>query len=75
MTKSETKTIKLGDFVTDEMMKTCVELYPDAKAICEQVIKPNIETINKKLGQQNDERFLAYMIVAAIQESGRTNLN
>lgn len=75
MTNKNVKTVKLGEFVTDEMMQKCVELYPDTEAIRKQVIEPNMTSINRKLGQENDARFLSYMIVAAIEQSGRSTLN
>jgi len=33
-----------------------------AEAVDNQLIKPNMERINKALGQENDSRFLAYAV-------------
>lgn len=42
-----------------------------AKLICEQVITPNIEIINEKLGQKNNPMFLSYACEHFINEQAR----
>lgn len=37
-----------------------------AKQIHDEVIKPNISTINKLLGQENDPMYLAYAVEYAL---------
>lgn len=61
----------LGDFLTDAQLERCLVLYPDHNAIRAEVVAPNIVEINRKLGQENDERYLAYMIVAVIDQAAR----
>ena len=63
--------ITLGDFLTDGEINKCVKLWKEfqktnaygyAQKVCEEVVKPNIERINKSLEQENDPMYLAYMI-------------
>lgn len=61
------RTVKIGDFLTDEQITQCQALYPRRVRIRDEVIKPNMETINKKLGQENDADYLSYVIIYAIQ--------
>jgi hypothetical protein len=67
-----TKTVTIGQFLTAEEIKTATELYATcrpgtfASVLTENVILPNIERINKALGQENDARYLAYMVEYAL---------
>jgi len=36
--------------------------------ICEEIIKPNIQVMNKKLGQANEPMFLAYSVQYVFDE-------
>lgn len=57
------KSVTLPDFLTDAQIKEVVRIYREggrAAAICDQVIRPNMAEINRKLGQDNDAMFLAY---------------
>lgn len=62
------KVMKLGDFLTDEQLHRCADLYPNREMIRDQIIKPNLAAINRKLGQENDADYLAYAIVYAIEK-------
>lgn len=53
--------VTLKDFLTDREIRLAQELK-EARKICEQIIKPSINRINKSLGQKNDPMYLAYMI-------------
>jgi len=53
------KKICMNDFLTDLEIKKVMKLKK-AKLICEEIIKPNLDRINKKLGQENDAMYLAY---------------
>ncbi len=55
------KTVAIGEFLSSAQIKKCIKLKK-AKDICEQVIKPDIEQINKKLGQENEPMYLAFLI-------------
>jgi len=57
------KTVKLGDMLTDAQIDRCRVLYPDRKRIRDEVITPNMEAINRRLGQENDADYLSYAIV------------
>lgn len=53
------KTTNIAQFLTNNQIRLCIKLKT-AKLICKEVIEPNIEEINKKLGQENDPMYLAY---------------
>jgi len=59
------KQITLGDILTDREILLAAKLLK-AKEIAEQIIKPNIERINKKLGQENDPMYLGYLVEYAV---------
>lgn len=66
----KSKTIQIGDFLNNEQVKIASDYYDRAKngeftfakKFSEDVIAPNIEKINEKLGQENDPLFLAYAV-------------
>jgi hypothetical protein len=72
--KAPLKTARLGDFLTDGQLEKVQQLwrtYDGDKtlfhaAVVQQVIQPNLEQINAKLGQENDARYLAYAIQYAL---------
>ena len=59
------KTLK--DLFTRKELRKIAKLK-HAKAICEQVVQPNIERINKVVGQENDPMYIAYMCEHAMGE-------
>jgi len=60
------KTATIHDFLTEEQIKKCQEICENNglpnKVLVEQVIQPNLEEINKKLGQENSASYLAYVV-------------
>ena len=62
------RTVKISDFLTDAQLERCRKLYPDQARIRDEVIKPNMAAINRKLGQENDPDYLSYAVVYAIGE-------
>lgn len=63
------RTIAVGDFLTQEQAKTACRLWAlhgSGKAFIDavvgEIIEPNLAEINRKLGQENDPRFLAYAV-------------
>ena len=67
------KTVTLPQFLTEAQIREAVCLYEahgdDAvPQIQAQVIEPNIDAINEKLGQENDARYLAYAVVYALSQ-------
>ena len=62
------KTITLPDILTDQELTLAWRLYHSAadesfiRTMVKRIINPNIERINKATGQENDPKFLAYMI-------------
>ena len=72
------KSIVITDFLTAEEIEQAIKLWNDpyrptpyAKAVCEQIIRPNMERINKALGQENEPMYLAYAVEYVIGESSR----
>ena len=62
------KTVTLPQFLTEEQIAQVMRLYEfhgdDAvESIQSLVIEPNMVAIDAKLGQENDPRYLAYMVV------------
>ena len=60
--------MSLNDFLTKREIQSAMALYATAEpgtfaTLCEeQIIRPVIERIDKRLGQANDPRFLAYAV-------------
>jgi hypothetical protein len=54
---------KIRDFLTNEQIRDCADLYPQRMLIRDRIIKPNIQTINRKLGQENDPDMLSYIVI------------
>ena len=72
------KTITLPDFLTPAQIAEAVRLYEahaegiDAtEEILSRVIEPNMATINAKIGQENDARYLAYAVVHVLHHAAR----
>lgn len=59
------RTFTISDFLTEAQVEKCV-LLETADLIAEHVILPNIDTINQKLGQENDPAYLAYCVEYAV---------
>ena len=67
------KTMTLPQFLTGAQIAKALRLYQahgmDAvERIQDAVIEPNMAAINAKLGQENDPRYLAYVIVYALSQ-------
>jgi len=73
MPNNQHRTVRIKDFLTDEdISRLETESITEAKEICEKIIRPQIDKINRKLGQENDPMFLAYMVEYAISVSRRS---
>jgi len=66
------KTMSMGDFLTDEQINDCVRLCDETDgterhdALRDEILAPNMDEINRRLGQENDADYLAYMIEYAV---------
>lgn len=60
------KTVAIKDFMTNDMMALAVRIGPDVRRLEAEVIRPNMAEIDRKLGQENDPTFMAYMLVWAM---------
>lgn len=61
------KMIKVGDIFTQEMIELAMTCK-STNEIEEKVIKPNMEEINRKSGQENDSRYMSYAMEFAISQ-------
>ncbi|RDJ35099.1 MAG: hypothetical protein DWQ19_09705 [Crenarchaeota archaeon] len=67
------KDITINDFLSVPQIKAAWKIYQEspmgfARKCADEVIGPNIKKINKRLGQQNDPLFLAYLCEHAFNE-------
>lgn len=63
--RGKMQTVTIQTILTDEQIYKAIELGR-AQEICSEIIKPNIEEINNKIGQQNDPMYIAYMVEYAL---------
>lgn len=61
--------VSLGQIFSDDQLRTA-ELCLSVDELREKVVEPHIAEINARLGQENDVRFLAYLLAAALMEHG-----
>jgi hypothetical protein len=72
------KTVKLQHILTPDEIARAIQIceyasyHSDGNAvlgITNELILPNIERINKKTGQENDPRYLAYAVEFALRSN------
>jgi hypothetical protein len=61
------KSVSIPDFLTPDQIEAAQALYKKFKntgrfatECAKQIIEPNMKEINRKLGQENDPKYLAY---------------
>jgi hypothetical protein len=64
-----TRKVKINTFLTEEEIALCCVLYPDRKRIRDEIIRPNMETINRKLGVESDADYISFMIIAVLTKA------
>ena len=71
------KTVQLSQILTNVEFNRARILYKQLKdtgtfasTLTEEIIAPNIERINKALGQENDPKFLAYAVEYVLSQGG-----
>jgi hypothetical protein len=57
--------VTLGEFLTDSELRQ-IETMKDRRRVRDEIIKPNIDRINKVLGQENDVDYLSLAIEYAM---------
>lgn len=67
-----TRTVTIADFLTNEQITAAAKLFDRlkntgtshlfAEACADEVIRPNMAEINRKLGEVNDPKYLAYAV-------------
>lgn len=71
------KFVTLPDFLTKVQIDHVARLYQAlgmeaVTKIQAEVIEPNMVTINEKLGQTNDARYVAYAVVYVFSEAAKS---
>jgi hypothetical protein len=71
---SAQKTLALPQFLTRSQIYEASNLFKTygdraVEQIQAQVIEPNMATINAKLGQENDPKYLAYAVVYVLSQA------
>lgn len=65
--------VALADFLTDAQINQALAIWrksiTPAKRIADEVMAPNMNEINAKMGQENDPLFLAYMCEHVFNET------
>ena len=68
------KGVALRDFLTEAEILQAITLYRTcsegtfARTVDAEIITPNMARINRALGQENDSRFLAYVVERVLME-------
>ena len=71
--------ITAGDFMTTKMVRDAVAIYRTAplhlrhRRLLHEVIKPNMAEINRKLGQENNPEYFAYLVEYLISNAEEKN--
>jgi hypothetical protein len=72
-----TRMITVADFLTQDEQERAIKLHNEAspgsfaRRCADEIITPVLPRINKKLGQENDAKYLAYVVEYAIVQSSR----
>lgn len=71
-----TKQATLADIFTASELERAKELFLETpvgsfnKVVVAEIIEPVMDRINKALGQENDPRYMGYMLEHALTQSG-----
>lgn len=70
--------MSLPDFLTEQQIEAASKLYEQLKdtgrfadECAKQIIEPNIAEINRKIGQENDPRYLSYAVEHVLNQSSK----
>jgi hypothetical protein len=71
------KSVTIRDFLTDDQITSAIKIYEGDldnfhKRCLDEVIKPNMEEINRKLAQINSPEYLAYVILYVLTHRSTT---
>lgn len=70
------KQVALGDIFTDEEVERAKELFEECspgtfnKRVVPEIIEPIMARINKATGQENDPRYVGYMLEYGLTQMG-----
>jgi hypothetical protein len=72
------KTVTLGQLFTGAEIRRAQTLYRELKGtgtfaatVAKELIEPNLTRINTATGQENDPRYIAYMVEYAMAQAER----
>lgn len=68
------KMVRIADYLTDAQIKLAVKFWVEDRRtfvdrVTKEIIEPNLPEINRKLGQENNARFLAYAVEYVLTQS------
>jgi hypothetical protein len=67
---AEVPMIPLGRILTDDQLKAVLAIGNNPARVTREVIEPAMAEIDRKLGQENDARYLGYMICYTLERAG-----
>jgi hypothetical protein len=70
---TKVRTVTLSQFLTGAEIQRAVDMWNSGTRcsdythdVCEEIIRPNIDRINRALGQENDPMYLAYLVTYVV---------
>lgn len=70
-----TKQVQIKDFITEEQFEAAFKLYVTAepgtfaRRCATEIIEPILPEINQKLGQENNAKYIAYVLEGAFSQT------
>jgi hypothetical protein len=70
------RSVSIAEFLKNDEVKRAARLYADcergefAKRCADEIIAPVLPRINETLGQENDPKYLAYMVEYTFMRTG-----
>lgn len=79
MAETPVKTVAIGDMLSESQVKRAITLYEQhfpkdgsfVEVLVREIIEPGLDEINRKLGQENNPHYLAYMVHHALNCAAR----
>lgn len=74
--RGKSKMVSMRDILTEAEIKTAENLYTSVpvaefnKKVAEEIISPVLRRINAKLGQENDARYIGYLVEYEFMKRG-----
>ena len=58
--------MKISDFLTKTQVNQAIKIGANHKRLLNEIVLPNVAQINKRLGQENNPGFIAYVLEYAL---------